>query len=323
MNRSDFEFIPVIDLEGLSGGPNARRGVGKRMGAACERSGFLIIVNHGIPADIINRMYSLTKEFFRLPLEEKLKVRTEFADQAGGSGGYRPPGLTALARTLDADSPPDLVETFGMRPVTGCDRNKWPERPVGFEIIWKEYYGLLDRLAMRLMRAFALALDLPEDWFDDKFDRATKYTSMLANYYPPQTTAPLPGQLRRGAHTDYGSLTILLQDDTSGGLEVRDGNGDWRDAPRVPGSFLVNIGDLMAHWTNDQWVSTLHRVVNPAPEHADRDRLTIPFFHQPDAEAVITCIPSCRSAARPAKHPPVTSGEWRDAKIRKGAVSYS
>jgi isopenicillin N synthase-like dioxygenase len=323
MNRAQSDFIPVVDLDGLYGGLEERRRVGRQMGAACERSGFLVIVNHRIPAEVIDRMYSLTKAFFALPREEKMKVAMEFvSDARKRTGGYRPPGVSALARTLDVESPPDLVETFSMQPLPGHGRNKWPARPPGFEAAWKEYYRTLDQLAMRLMRGFALALELPEDWFDDKFDRQTKYTTMLANYYPAQPTPPLPGQLRRGAHSDYGSLTILYQDEAPGGLQVRDETGTWSNAPLVPGSFMVNIGDLMAHWTNDRWVSTMHRVVNPQRENAGRDRLSIPFFHQPDAEAIIACIPSCQSAANPAKYPPVTSAEWRDGKGDKAVVGY-
>lgn len=304
----DDDFVPVIELEPLFGTAEARRDVARRIGAACERSGFLVMTNHRVPDRAIEQMYSVTRQFFRLPTEEKTKV-----------SGFRPPGESALARTIGQDSPPDLVETFGMRAIGGVDSNQWPAQPATFEATWKAYYATLDDLAMRLMRAFALALDLPEDWFDDKFDQQTKYTTMIANYYPPQVQPPLPGQLRRGAHTDYGSLTILLQDDSPGGLQVQDTDGGWRDVPHLPGSFIVNIGDLMAHWTNDRWVSTMHRVVNPPREFASRDRISLPFFQQPDAEAVIECIPSCQSPENPAKYPPVTSGEWRDMKMARAA----
>jgi isopenicillin N synthase-like dioxygenase len=155
---------------------------------------------------------------------------------------------------------------------------------------------------------------LPEDYFEPAIDR--HITNLCLNYYPPRRTPPLPGQLRRGAHTDYGSLTILHQDDAPGGLQVRVSD-DWADVPHIPGSYVINIGDLMARWTNDRWVSTVHRVINPAAADAGRERLSIPFFHQPNHDALIECLPSCATEARPPRYAPVTSGEWVRRQTRR------
>ena len=311
------DWVPVIDIAGLNGDLEERRRVSRDIGAACRRSGFLVIVNHGVAPALRAQLAAVTREFFRLPHGEKQKVAMERAtDPEHRSGGFRPVGVSALAQTLGARTPPDLVETFAML-APGGGRNRWPAHPALFAHAWRACYGVLDALAMRLMRAFALALDLPETWFDDKFDRGTRYTTMVANYYPALAASPAPGQLRRGAHTDYGSLTVLLQGDAARGLQVQGPGGAWRDVPAVPEGLVVNIGDLMARWTNDQWVSTLHRVVNPSPQEAGRDRLSIAFFHQPDAEAVIECLPSCCDAARPPRYAAVTSGAWRDAKSRR------
>jgi isopenicillin N synthase-like dioxygenase len=129
---------------------------------------------------------------------------------------------------------------------------------------------------------------------------------------------PEPGQLRAGAHTDYGTLTVLLPENKPGGLQVRGADGSWRDIHAMPGSFVVNLGDLMAYWTNDRWCSTLHRVVNPPPEaHGISARLSLAFFHQPNHDARIECLPSCVDAAHPAKYPATTSGAHLLSKTSK------
>jgi isopenicillin N synthase-like dioxygenase len=169
----------------------------------------------------------------------------------------------------------------------------------------------MERLVRLLLELFAIALDLPTRWFDDKVDH--DMSNLGANYYPPQPTPPEPGQLRKGPHTDWGSVTILLHDD-AGGLQVQAADGRWVDVPCVAGGLVVNIGDLLAIWTNDTWVSTMHRVVNPPVDVASRDRLSIVFFHQPNHDAEIACIPTCIGSG--IRHQPVRSGDWFATKLR-------
>jgi isopenicillin N synthase-like dioxygenase len=136
-------------------------------------------------------------------------------------------------------------------------------------------------------------------------------------HYPHQDAPPPPGALRAGAHTDYGTLTILRQDDAPGGLEVQDAAGRWVPVPFQPGSFVVNIGDLMARWTNDRWRSTLHRVVNPPPEPGRSNRRTsLPFFHNANWDARIECLPTCLAAGEAPRHAPVLAGAHLMAKFR-------
>jgi isopenicillin N synthase-like dioxygenase len=116
--------------------------------------------------------------------------------------------------------------------------------------------------------------------------------------------------LRRGAHSDYGSLTILHQDDAPGGLQVLTADDRWEDVPHLPGAYVVNIGDMLARWTNDRWVSTVHRVVNPPRQLATSDRISIPFFHQPNHDAIVEALPSCVGPENPPRYGPVSSGEW-------------
>ena len=190
----------------------------------------------------------------------------------------------------------------------------WPEELPEFQATWTAYYRHMEELAGTLMRIFAMALGMDEHYFDDKIDRHITNFSML--HYPPQDVAPLPGQLRAGAHTDYGSLTIVKPDGAEGGLQVRTKDGGWLDVPHVPGAFVVNLGDLMAEWTNDRWVSTLHRVVNPSRSAgAAARRLSMAFFHQPNYDAVIQCLPTCAEAGRPPRYMKTTSGEHVWTKI--------
>ncbi len=139
---------------------------------------------------------------------------------------------------------------------------------------------------------------------------------MRINHYPAQAAAPVAGQLRAGAHTDYGLLTILNSENASGGLQVQTRAGDWIDVETEPDTFVVNIGDLLMRWTNDRWVSNTHRVVNPPAEEAARPRLSIAFFHHPNYDTRIECL----APEGQAKYPPVGSGEYRELKYRQTRV---
>jgi isopenicillin N synthase-like dioxygenase len=135
---------------------------------------------------------------------------------------------------------------------------------------------------------------------------------MRLNYYPAPAAPPAPGQLRAGAHTDYGGFTILSGEDVPGGLQVRTRDGRWVDVATTPTRFVVNIGDLLMRWTNDRWLSNMHRVVNP-PDGVGRPRLSIAFFSHPNYDVTIECLAS----QGPPRHPPVRSGDYRDLKYAK------
>ena len=169
-------------------------------------------------------------------------------------------------------------------------------------------------LCLRLMRLSALALGLPEHHFDAAY--ADPSLTLRFVNYPDQPVPPAAGQLRYGAHHDYGGLTILRQDDAPGGLQVCDADGRWRDAPIHPASFMINVGDLMSRWTNGRWRSTLHRVVNPprAVTGSTR-RLSLVAFTGPNEQTVVECLPTCRTPAQPARFEPVQAGAYVRAKI--------
>jgi len=312
--------IPVIDLAPHFEGTAAeRQSVAQQIDRACREIGFFLITGHGVATDTIEQTYAMASGFFDLPVEEKLKIRQPAANI---SRGYTPFKGETLAASLGAAAPADLKEMIDMGPVDvpggeyyeraeaghHFHPNLWPADPPGFRLAMERYYRRANRLANDLMSLFALALDLPENFFLDKLDK--NMSALRVIRYPEQHEAPLPGQLRSGAHTDYGTLTILMSDRAAGGLQAQHRDGYWVDIVPEPGSYVVNVGDVMQIWTNDRWVSTLHRVVNPPADLATRARRhSVPFFHQPNYDAVIETLPSCHGPGNPARYAPFTYGE--------------
>lgn len=319
--------IPLIDISPFLDGSDAeRRAVAIAVDAACADMGFLLVSGHGIPPSLVDGMRRVSTSFFERSLEDKLRYRMP-PDRYRGFIAF---GNEALAYSLGDESPPDLKESFSIGPVDAPDDayhraatpanffapNMWPEGLPEFRNTWEAYYRRMEGLAATLMRIFAMGLGMDEHFFDDKIDRHITNFSVI--HYPPQHEAPRPGQLRAGAHTDYGSLTIVKPDGAEGGLQVLAKDGSWLDVPHMPDAFVVNLGDLMAEWTNDRWVSTLHRVVNPSRAAGEAARrLSMTFFHQPNYDAVVQCLPTCADADRPPRYGTTTSGEHVWMKINK------
>lgn len=319
--------IPVIDLAAyFEGSERGKASVARAVDDACRAIGFLVISGHGVDEALSETMREVSGRYFDLATDEKLLLKMP----SDCYRGYTPIGTEGLAASLDQVAPPDLKESFSIGPLNAADDeyhkgpqagpffadNTWPDQPEGMREIWEAYYRAMENLATSLMRIFALALDLPEHWFDDKVDRHITNFSVI--HYPEPEGESIPGQLRAGAHTDYGSLTILQKDDAPGGLQVQGDDGSWIDVPNVPGSFVVNLGDLMAEWTNDRWRSTMHRVVLPDTEsRGSSNRYSMAFFHQPNYDAVVECIPTCCTEDNPARYGKTTSGEHVVMKITK------
>ena len=316
--------VPVIDLApARAGGRAARLEVARAIDAACREIGFFAVSGHGVPDALVHGLRARAHEFFALSLADKLAARHPVP---GTNRGYHPVGGETLATANDGAAPPDLKEFFHVGPVdvsgdayyTGprgrrhFEPNLWPAAPAGFESAATAYYRAMSDQIRFLMRLAALALDVEEGFFDDKVDRSIG--TMRLNYYPGQAGTPEPGQLRASAHTDYGGFTILSGEDVPGGLQVRTRDQRWIDVPTSPTTFVVNIGDLLMRWTNDRWLSNLHRVVNPSATGAvSAARLSIAFFNHPNYDTLIECLPS-QGAPR---HPPVLAGEYRDLKYAK------
>jgi isopenicillin N synthase-like dioxygenase len=316
--------IPVIDLSPAHHGDLAeRRRIAGQIDEACREIGFFTIAGHGVADGVVRDLRETAHTFFAFSLEEK---RRAVHPEPGTPRGYHALAGEALARANDEEAPPDLKEFFHIGPVdttgdvyyTGPRGrqfflpNVWPARPPGFREAATAYYRTMDRLVVLLMRLAALALGVEERFFDDKVSRSIG--TMRLNYYPRQLAPPLPGQLRAGAHTDYGSITILNGEDVPGGLQVHTRRGDWVDVHTPREHFVINIGDLLMRWTNDRWLSNLHRVVNP-PLAAGLNvpRLSIAFFNHPNYDVLIECI----APPGQARHQPVLSGDYRDTKYLK------
>ncbi|HTZ35108.1 MAG TPA: 2-oxoglutarate and iron-dependent oxygenase domain-containing protein [Stellaceae bacterium] len=297
------EAFPIVDLAGFDGPAAAgrRAAIVERIAEACETIGFFGVTGHGVPREVIDGLTAASYRFFDLPLAEKLRVKRPRPEQ---NRGYIPAGDERLARLRGVETPADLKEMYAIGPFDLPDEpyfsgpaaypsfaaNLWPARPAALRPALEAYWRAVERLAGTLCRCFALALGLPIDFFAAKTDRHISQLRLM--HYPPPERAPLAGQLRAGAHSDLGMMTLIYSDNDVGGLEVMRRDGTWVAAPRTADAFVVNLGDLMMRWTNDRWRSTLHRVVNPADGEALRSRrLSLGMFFIPNYDAEIAPLP--------------------------------
>jgi len=318
--------FPTFDLgRWEAASSEEKRTLATGVDAICRATGFLAVVGHGVPEAVIDAAWSKAREFFDRPAEQK---RSAAAPWPGYPYGYLGPQLESLAKSRNVDAPPDLKESFNGGPARAPEgmtdpealafcyaATIWPDAPEGFVAAWQAYYAAMEALAARIMRLFAIALHLPDDYFDRFID--APISALRALNYPRQDAAPAPGQIRAGAHTDYGSLTILLPEPGSRGLEILTPDRAWTPVPPHPGAFVVNIGDLMARWTNDRWVSTLHRVVNPGPEEGGGERRqSMALFHQPNWDAEICVLEACLAPGEAPKYAPARSGPYLMSKFR-------
>lgn len=310
-------MFPRFDLAAFEAAhQDARHDMARQLDQICRDTGFLVLDGHGVAPKIIADVWRMAEVFFAQKPDAKQAVAPPYQ---GYPYGYLGPDAEALARSKGEDTPPDLKESFNGGPLrVPTDASAaamdfcyqptlWPDVP-GFRAAWEAYYAAMEDLAARIMRAFAVALDLPQDHFDPFI--ANPISALRALHYPVTVDQPLDKQQRAGAHTDYGSLTILLPQPGSEGLQVQQGE-NWVDVPAPEGAFVINIGDLMARWTADRWVSTLHRVIAQPGQPA---RQSLAFFHQPDWDAEI--VPLDGSDA----YPSVRSGPYLMDKFQATGV---
>jgi isopenicillin N synthase-like dioxygenase len=303
-------FPPIIDLTS-SEAP-------AQIDTACREVGFFQILGHGIPDELVERLFRLADEFFAFDLHEKLmwsssKVEVE--------RGYSAKGTEGFSYSLGLEQPPDLMEAFTVgleplpdRPAFYTDAhhffapNIWPDHPVGLREAMNGYWREADRVVHQVTTLMAIALGLEDDYFEQFTDASTD--TLRINYFDgrPGETA-LPGQFGIGPHTDYGMCTLLLADQEPA-LQVYTKDSEWRYLVPQEGALLVNLGDLMARWTNERWRSTLHRV-EPVLAKGDRPRRrrSIPFFHEGNYDAYVECLPTCTSPDNPPRYPPITGGQ--------------
>ena len=290
--------LPVLNVAALDRGEAI-----DALHRACTGTGFFYVAEHGIPGALIQSAYEQTKLFFALPLADRMAIALS---NSTCHHGYEP----MQAQRLEAGAPPDLKEGFYIgnelddaHPYVRAGYfnqgpNQWPHTLPSFRPVMEAYFAALTGLATRMMRAMARSLGLPPDHFAAFCDEPMSVLRLL--HYPPQPPNPQPGEKGCGAHTDWGCLTLLWQD-PAGGLQVQSG-GEWIDAPPIPGTFVFNIGDMFARWTNDRYRSTLHRVINVS----GRDRYSMPFFFEGSPGHPVSVLPGCVPANEAPRYQPTT-----------------
>ncbi|MBU2935151.1 MULTISPECIES: isopenicillin N synthase family dioxygenase [Pacificibacter] len=318
--RVEAASLPIIDVADLSSSdPSKRAAVGAALRAACLDKGFFYCSGHGIPQGLIDAAFQEARALFDLPDADK-----DLLDKSNSNcnRGYE----TLGGQTLETGAMPDRKEGYYIgvelpendpRVVEGRFNrgpNIWPSDLAGFQPTMQAYYAALSVLGETLMRGIALSLDLPEDTFAP-YCQDHLATLRLLHYPPARPYAP--DERGAGAHTDFGGLTILMQDD-NGGLQVFDAASDgWIHADPVPGTFVVNLGDMIARWTNDRYRSTLHRVMNTS----GRERYSIPFFYVGNPDYEVKCIPTCLEPGESPKYDTITVEGHLNSMYKKTYVS--
>ncbi|MGB1824666.1 MAG: isopenicillin N synthase family dioxygenase [Ilumatobacteraceae bacterium] len=314
--------LPSVDLSpfatGADHGSTAAMEQAAIIDETCRELGFLLAVGHGIAESTKQALLDAMQGFFALPAEEKESISIAgstchrgyvgFGAEAlegalAGSDDLSQPRAGDLKETIDSgvEHGPDHPEVLAGTPLHGP--NRLPDLP-GFREAWQAYFDEATEASLRAHRGLAVALGLPSTWFED-LGFGFMYHLRMLHYPATSRVTPAPGQPGCGTHTDYGSVTVLT-DDGIGGLQVRTRDGDWLDVVVPDGCAVVNLGDLMAIWTNDRYVSNPHRVVNPS----ETDRYSIPFFVEPGFHTRIECLPTCRGEDGSAKHEPMVTGEY-------------
>ncbi|RPD56123.1 Clavaminate synthase-like protein [Lentinus tigrinus ALCF2SS1-7] len=311
---STFEDIPIINLaDARNPNPDVRRALADEIRDACINVGFFYVKNHGIPEETISSTVEAAKRFFALPSSTKMAMDIH---KTPNFKGY----TALLGENTNPENRGDLHEGFdiGWEEPTGTSRaddgamtgeNVWPDGLPGFREAVLEYYHAAVRLGQSLFPLFALALDLPEDFFDDK---TTKPAAIMRLLYYPMQTGPVDDRVQGiGAHTDYECFTILWQQADVKALQVLNANGKWVDAVPIPGTLVVNLGDQFARWTNDVFKSTVHRAIN----RSGVERYSIPLFFGTDYDVKLEALPSCVSDDYPAQYEVVTAGEYVKSRL--------
>jgi len=318
--------VPTIDITPFvaDGTADERAGVARAVDEACRTVGFMQIVGHGIPSAITDDLAAAMDAFFALDLETKKTWRTP----PQINRGYSPPKSESLSLSLGVESANrmnDFFEAFNVGasrsdypgislPADDYAENVWPDVS-GFPRSVGRYFDEAQRVAVTMTDIFAVALGLPANFYSRHASHSLDVLRMN-NYALPPGPIELDGDLiGMGQHTDYGIVTVLWADQVKG-LQVLGRDGSWNDVSPADGALLINLGDVTARWTNDQWMSTLHRVKPPIVDGTIQRRRSAAFFHDGDIDALISTMPWSLDAQHPARYPePITVGEHIRAKL--------
>ncbi len=304
----DTSVIPTLSLAGIRSGQSTDLArIAAQIGRAARGLGFFTVIDHGIDPALIAEVLAQARAFFALPQAEK--DRLSYATSASFRGYAR-----LGEEHLDPAVKPDIKESYDVGIDYPADHptilagapfhevNRWPDLP-GFRAALTAYHAAAIELVVLLHRAIAVDLGIAERFFDPLFSDPVGPLRILR--YPPHPGTFDGTAFGAGAHTDYGNLTILWQDD-AGGLEVRARDGSWLAVPPQPDALVCNIGDSLMRWTNDVYVSTPHRVVN----RARRERFSIAYFGDPNADAQVACIPSLLEPGATPTYPPIEFSDY-------------
>ncbi|CAI6336790.1 unnamed protein product [Periconia digitata] len=325
--KPTVDEMPVIDLSSIDQDANARKALAVKIKAAAENTGFFYVCNHGISEELIQSALEEVKGFFNQSTEDKDRVGFH---RAGKSCGYHGVGSTQINNKETRDK----KETFSMRYDTRIDPlhtedpqdinssfssidyvwNGTSHLP-NFRPVLTQFYQERLKLARKLIQLFALALDLPEDYFDSIVTQPGADAVHL--HYPG--TEEMPGDAKNGkdvdvgigSHTDIQCFTLLWQD-MSGGLQVLSAADEWLDAQPIEGTLVINIGDFMQRLSNNKFKSTVHRVYN----RQTTSRYAMPFFLGFNPDHVCEVLPTCVDADHPPLYEPISCGEWRDMRLK-------
>jgi isopenicillin N synthase-like dioxygenase len=310
--RTALANLPVIDLSPFlrESTREDRMRTARELRSACIDIGFFYLTGHGFTSSNLDDVLTQGRNFFALPVAEKMKVLSRNVDEPGyiRTGGLDP--------EKNRDKVVDIKERFSIsrdlmadeevRPTSRTGKSQWPARELvpDFEPTMKAYIANLQRVVAALNRAFALSLGLPETHFEASYRRPG--TTLMLNFYPPVDPLKLKEtQWSFSPHVDYTAFTVLLQD-ASGGLQARNSAGDWIDVPPKAGTFVVNVGSLLARWTNDLYTSTLHRALHVG----NSPRISGAFFIYPDDRAVVRCLDTCQGPDNPPRYEPVVTEDY-------------
>ena len=295
--------VPLVSLADQARDPE---GFAAALGGSFERFGFAMVADHGIPQDLVDRAWAMTKAFFDLPEDVK---RSYFVADGGGARGYTP-FKTEIAKGA---THVDLKEFWHIgRELAAGHRfselmapNIWPDQPEGFRETFIELFAAFDTAGDKLLSAIAVHLGLTPDWFDHAVADGNSVLRLL--HYPPVTEdAP---NVRAGAHEDINLITLLLGAEEAG-LELLDKDGEWLPVKPPEGALVVNVGDMLQRLTNHVLPSTTHRVVNPPVERRGHSRYSMPFFLHPAPDFLIKALPQTVTAQNPEREPPITAHDY-------------
>jgi isopenicillin N synthase-like dioxygenase len=313
--------IPVIDAgPAFRGEPGGLAAAARQMRRACKSVGFFYLAGHGVPQAVIDAAFRASREFHVLPLGEKLRLKLN-----ENNIGYLPVNESMQrASTVHKATRPNFNESFFISHDCGAEhpdvragkplrgRNQWPEGHDEMRAAMVRYFKTMEGLGERLLPVLARSLDMPDGFFAPFFQNEAQINLRFL-HYPPQDTDD-DEQFGQGPHTDNSFITMLAREEVPG-LAVRLPSGEWLAPPVIPGTFLVNLGNMMKRWSNDRFLSTPHGVLNDS----GTDRYSIAFFYSPNVDAVIECLPSCAGPDNPPLYPPAV---YRDLVLEFYSANY-